>query len=94
MLNVFPFILVFNLAFSIWSLTCDSIFPESLFDLLRLKFVTLTGSWNRAMYINFLTAMLALAVLYVVIDYTIVAFFKAVCTCECLRPVAVAATSH
>lgn len=94
MLNIFPFILVFNLAFSIWSFTSDSIFPAVLFDILQLKFFSLPGAWNRALYINFLFAMLALAVLYVVIDYTVVAFFKAVCTCECLRSSSIGAITH
>jgi hypothetical protein len=94
MLNIFPFILLFTLAFSVWSLTCPDIFPKELFDMLRLKFVVFPGEWNRALYINFLTAMLTLALLYLIIDYTIVAFFKSVCVCECLRPKAVATIVH
>lgn len=77
------------MAFAIWSLTCPEVFPEELFDRLRLRFFTL-GGIDRALYINFLIAMLAIAALYLILDYTVVTFFKAICVCECVRQTTVA----
>jgi hypothetical protein len=62
--------------------------------MLSINFIAFPGDWDRAFYINFLTVMLTLALLYLIIDYTIIAFFKAVCICECRRSITVAALSH
>lgn len=85
MLNILPFMILFNLAFSIWELTCESVFPSSLFTNLKFSFVDLGTTWNRALQINFYTVMFVIAIAYVILDYTVVAFFKSICVCECVR---------
>lgn len=85
MLNVFPFILLFNLAFSIWELTSPDIFPSALFSRIRFNFITLNNSWDRTFYISFITVMLFIALAYIVLDYTLVVFLKAICVCDCWK---------
>jgi hypothetical protein len=77
--------ILFNLAFSIWELTSPDIFPANLFSRIRFDFINISSAWDRTFYISFLIVMLAIVLVYIVIDYTLVVFFKAICVCDCWR---------
>lgn len=76
---MWPFIIILNVCFSIWSLTADYLFSKELFSTVSISFNT-DSEFKRAFYFLPLTACLALVIGFLIIDYILIRFLGSCCS--------------
>ena len=78
--HTLPFIVILNIAFSIWALTVDTLFPEGLFQNVSFHLDILGQSeFRRTFYFLPLTICLFIVVVFLIVDYILIRLFGLCC---------------
>jgi hypothetical protein len=84
MLNVLPFGIAIHLAFGMWAYTYEGVFAPSLWESVSLQQLNIFGpNFSRVFEVMPMLCLLGLVLVYIIIDYTLIALFR--CICSCLR---------
>lgn len=86
-IHIIPFIVILNICFSIWALTADTLFPVSFFNNTSFSFSLLSQTeFRRAFYFMPLLALLAVVVVFLLIDWFLIRLFGLCCKNNAIHP--------